>query len=472
MKRTILFLILGLACLPALQAQQPLNPGFEAWTTDTLWEAPDSFNTSNFQSYFLGGMPTVGSTTDAHNGNFAAKLSTVISGPDTIAALLSIGIPDQGGFSGGIPYTAKPDSFSFWAKHQVGAGDSAIVMAVFKRQGVMGGFGLGRIGGTASTYTKYSFPISYFMSPGNFPDTVIFLAMTADFGTSPGGPAELIIDDVMFSSGAPQLPNTGFENWTTVATTEPDDWFTLNFMAGPLSDPSVTKSTDSYEGMYAARIESVLFFDDTMGLITNGRLGDDGPVGGLGVTQNPKRLTGYYKYAPIGPDTALAGLFSYHYNQASDSLELVEEVLVKLPAASAYTPFSVDLGYNGWPWIDTLNIAFASSNLDDGSGFISLGSVLLIDSLRLEYYPVGISKPGPVKELFAFPNPASDVINFMGMPPGDHRFELFSMNGSRVLSIRVQQGEPIDVSGIAQGEYLYLLSGPEAQDKGKLKILR
>ncbi|MCF8234974.1 MAG: hypothetical protein K9G67_08120 [Bacteroidales bacterium] len=44
---------------------------------------------------------------------------------------------------------------------------------------------------------------------------------------------------------------------------------------------------------------------DISGVVTHGTFFEDGPVGGLPVNLNPQMLTGYYKYYPVGPDTAL-----------------------------------------------------------------------------------------------------------------------------------------------------------------------
>ena len=56
-----------------------------------------------------------------------------------------------------------------------------------------------------------------------------------------------------------QIPNSGFENWTTVGSYEnPTGWATMNpYCAGPFY--SCTKSTDHYPasvGNYSIRIEN------------------------------------------------------------------------------------------------------------------------------------------------------------------------------------------------------------------------
>ena len=80
---------------------------------------------------------------------------------------------------------------------------------------------------------------------------------------------------------------------------EPDDWFTSNVLSLAMGEASVTKSTDSYEGTYAIRIENKMnFYEDTLGFITNGTMGEDNPIGGMPIDSTPDKVTGYYKYMP------------------------------------------------------------------------------------------------------------------------------------------------------------------------------
>jgi hypothetical protein len=150
-------------------------------------------------------------------------------------------------------------------------------------------------------------------------------------------------------------------------------------------------------------------FGDTMGFFTNGRLGDDGPEGGMAVNANPHKITGYYKYSPNGPDTALVGAFSYAWNNSTSSLEIVDSNIVFLTASSTFQPFELMLNYDSWPIVDTLNITFASGNFLEDNNYVGLGSELIVDSINVIYKAVGVASKAQ-NRIRIWPNPASEIV--------------------------------------------------------------
>jgi hypothetical protein len=475
MRLSLLFVFV-LLLNAGLSAQQIPNASFETWSNTFFWEAPDSFFSSSPQSYMQGATPNVSKSAIAHSGSFSAKLSTVISSNgDTVPGMLALGNPMQGGLAGGLPYSSKPDSIAFWAKHSIAAGDTAVVMFAFHRQGVLGGFMLMDLFGSSSGFTEYKGKVQWFMPPTNFPDTMTMIFMTAAFDGPVTASSEIWLDDILLLGQVPQIPNSGMEHWTTVESSEAQPWTSLNAFTAIGATNSLTRSTDSYHGSYAARIETVDVFGDSMGILVLGNLFSDYPSGGMSVSHNPRKLRGYYKYSPVGPDTALAGLFSYHWNDATDSLELVEPVIVKLAPASTYQPFEVMLNYNSWPWVDSLAIAFASGNFEDDGAYTGMGSVLLIDSLSLEYYPAGLSEL-PIPNLRVYPNPASDYIE-MSLPGNQSiQLDLYSLLGQLVhrANSEIQEGIAVrfPVNTVESGDYIFVIRSGQGIASGKIRISR
>ncbi len=110
------------------------------------------------------------------------------------------------------------------------------------------------------------------------------------------------------------VPNGGFENWEMrFLYEEPVWWITGNqesFLGG---EQTAVKTTDSYSGEYALRIETVTNAENTFfgyafsnGRITDGELGDTLHFeGGIPVSAAPDSLCGYFKFDMATNDTGL-----------------------------------------------------------------------------------------------------------------------------------------------------------------------
>ena len=114
-------------------AQQIPNNDFENWTTQTLFEEPDSFATFNSSAFFILPGGNVKKVAVPFHGSYAARLTTVANSTDTILGALVIGNPVQNGIQGGLPYTGMPDSISVHVMYNVLANDTAFCIIGFKK---------------------------------------------------------------------------------------------------------------------------------------------------------------------------------------------------------------------------------------------------------------------------------------------------------------------------------------------------
>jgi len=473
MKRT--FTLLAVSCLSLYSfAQQPLNPGFENWTSSILYEDTPPYLSTSQQSYFALGSGNVWSVPSPVQGVYAAHLETMSNTVDTIAGGLFLGTPGPGGINGGIPFTQRPDSLVFWCKKNVMPGDTANVIVVTKFMTNIMGYAFGYVTGSSAGYQRYSFPFTY-MAPVN-PDSLGAVIMSSVIGGSLSGyPGSWIeIDSIRLINSTQQLPNPNFENWTPHVVNEPDNWMTLNF--GNIYDGnySVTQDNTPYTGTYDCKIETTVSeWGDTIGYITNGNFnGPNGPGGGMQVVQNPQKITGYYKYIPVGLDTALAGAWTYHWDWVGDSAMLVEQNLIQLPAASGWTYFEINFTYNTWPNIDTLNISFASSNFDGNPLLLGVGSQLYLDELGVSYYPLGVMEENS-SAVSVFPNPTTRFLNVTleNISAGENSFNVYDSQGKLVKSEKIQNGGSngfytMELSELPAGNYVWEILGGDAKTSG------
>jgi len=472
MKKFLLFLLLISSTALKLFSQSITNSGFENWDTIVYFEEPNFGLTSNLSSYFNTESGNVQKTTDSFAGNFAAKLTTVSSVNDTISGVIFIGNPNGNELNGGIPVNVRPTNLVCAAKFNIQANDTGRILVVFKKTGFNGPLGAAEIvfTGNQSTYQNYSSPILWF-DLLLIPDTMIAIMSSSNLNSYPAIPlSTLYLDNVGFT-GALGAPSSNFETWIPAQSLEPNSWKTPNYFLIGLT-PSVTRSTDAMEGQFALKIQNVLTYDgqDTVGFVTNGYFGNN-IMGGMQVFQNPQTISGFYKYSPVGLDTAIIGVLLTRYDPILMQTIRLDSMLIQLLPTNSYQPFLVPLFYNGWPAADTINITFASGNFEYNQNFIGLGSVLLVDDLSVDYFPVSNKEDNVFNSTMLYPNPASNEINISASTfANNSKINIFDLKGKLVKSALTSINKSLDVTDLSNGLYIYQLVNNEKIETGKINI--
>ena len=477
MKKTIVLTIAIAFFVIKAHAQFLPNASFENWTMTTLYEEPTPFVTTNFQTFLNVPMGNVKKSSDHVTGLYSAKLETVHIAPDTVPGYLVLGNPIPGGISGGMPYTASPDSLLISAKFNIMPNDTARFVVFFKNSGAIIGNCVAQFTGSQPNFASFSFPC--YIAPWTV-DTIAVIAISSNFDF-PGIPGSYIyFDDVKFKLAASILPfpNGDFETWTPRISEEPDSWATTNWGCIDPLNPAVTKSTDHYDGTYAIKVvNKPTLWNDTLAYVTNGVIGQSGPTGGVPVPQNPSLLSGYYKYYPVGLDTAFIGGFTSRWDGLSQTTVNVETGMIPLTAASTWTYFEIPITYNSWPFVDTINVAFASGNIN--GSFAGLGSALYVDALSLSYYPVSINEITTERplEIIVFPNPANWLVQLSFNTPVDENGEIRITDayGREVYKKDYSGSNPkesltLDVSALSAGLYFVKMETPKRSAISKLII--
>ena len=454
------------------------NSGFENWTFQTYYEDPVGFSSSNAFTFVNTGEPNVRKTTDAQSGNFAIELETVNTSEGPFAGAVFIGALEGQSVSGGVPFTERPDSLKGFVKYDVMPTDTAYVLVAFKFFGNPIGFCMVPFTGTQNNYEEFSAPIQW-LAPIVSPDTLVTGIISSTLFNMPIPGSTITVDSLYFIGESTPYPNSGFEDWVGYSAEEPDDWFTSNAFSFSVGQTPVTKSDESYEGNYAIRIENTLtLWDDTLGFITNGAFGEDGPVGGMTIDSIPDVISGYYKYSPVGPDTAVARISLFYYNENTGVSELLEENFIHLLPANDYTYFEIDVDYFSLPEPDTLNIAFAAGNVDTDSSYAGLGSVLFIDALNVTYKPhiVGIDDNITNDDVKVYPNPASNRLFFemYDLFNNDISVTIVNSQGRLVYTNKLKPAIDnqinIDVAGFKPGIYFYNMEVKDKSYNGKFIV--
>lgn len=286
-------------------------------------------------------------------------------------------------------------------------------------------------------------------------------------------------------SFAQQIPNGSFETWNGG---EPDFWNTTNQnLLGLVDFTTVTKDlTNPQQGSASAKLTVVtktipLVGTFTIqGALTLGTLNID-PIaqtatltGGYPFTGMPQKLTGYFKYQPVGNDTCFFGWGLTKWNNGiQDTIGYA--AIDTMGTFNNWTYFEIPLEYLIWEAPDTMNILFVNSNPLDGLNHT--GTKLWIDNLSFVYGTVGIEGVTFSKALTIYAEPfAKQLIlssSFEKLENLD--ISLYNMGGIETnhwkRSMQVST-EKLDVNNLPPGTYvIQISSGNRLIDSRKITIL-
>lgn len=187
-----------------------------------------------------------------------------------------------------------------------------------------------------------------------------------------------------------QIPNNSFEVWAGYITEEPTGWITNNIPY----HVSVSKTTESYTGLFAAKV------------ISNGP-SFEGPAPGwlkttLIPTEIPKKLILYYKCDSILPP-AYGEIAVNQYNNGINTEIGKAEILSK---TQSFELLSISLNCSQIP--DSIEIKISSVTVNNGliyEGYVSF----IVDDIILSNI-TGFIDQSFKKSIKLFPNPANGYL--------------------------------------------------------------
>jgi|GEM_PF-1389538 len=185
-----------------------------------------------------------------------------------------------------------------------------------------------------------------------------------------------------------QIPNAGFETWTSVgfpSYQNPTGWGNLNgstFLGG-IGALTCERGSggDVHGGTYSMKLtsKSILGLGDAPGITVTGNINTNTQEfeGGFVYTQRPDFLAGWYKYSPQPGDNAEIRV-TFWKRTAGVKEEIGEGVILPNTAVSTFTRFLVPITYTSANAPDSARINLISTNTNN----IQIGSSLIIDDLE------------------------------------------------------------------------------------------
>ncbi|HTA63021.1 MAG TPA: LamG-like jellyroll fold domain-containing protein [Bacteroidia bacterium] len=372
-----LFALTILSCFANLALAQSIpNGGFENWTT-TIHKDPQGYFTSNMQQNGNSVAPAnVTQDTSHYHGSYSVKLTTILSGTDTVNAFFANGDPSHPAGQG-IPIGGKPTGMRLYYKCDVKPGDTSLVLLLFKVGGVVFSQNIQKITGTKTSFTLFSFPLNLALTP----DSVIFgIVSSNSIGGNGSGshfrgiPGTTIqIDSVSFTGIAaqPTFLNGDFENWNTSSTSTLQNWEVSS------TNGNSVQTTDAYAGQFALELKtsSTNNAGDTAytASATTGHNVFNGTVGGYPYSLTTDTLFFNYKYAPTDVNDSAEVILQF--KKTGSSFQYYSKLL---KASSGY--LKVAMGYTLTQTPDSV-IVFINSSKKNNVPASYVGADLKIDNI-------------------------------------------------------------------------------------------
>lgn len=398
---------------------------------------------------------TTGATqATSYNASLAVELSQSASGE--LGAIIH-GTAGQMGPAGGVPFTERPDSLTFWANYNISAGDSALVFLQFKNNGTPIADTIYQIWGTSAGWEYISLGIDY--TSGINPDSVLIAFTNSDIFDGNNDPNSTItIDNVLFVGSTQQLPNNGFESWSQQTRMKASDWVS-NDDQNDQTPYVVEQSTDSYSGSYALKLSN--YIGSNYSDFGRLRSGDDlnNWYPSFEVNHNHDTLFGFVKYFPSDNDTLFIRVNLFEagaqigYGDTAYSVQM-----------SNYNMFAIPIQYWMGGTADSCLIdvsIYKNNGMGPGTTTYAIIDNLSFDAIILPTQEASLVELEDVQAVTSYPNPTNGpiTIEFKKNPIDPVRLMVVDLNG-RVLIDKIQSVQNkkinLDLSNL-NTQYYYIL---------------
>lgn len=290
----------------------------------------------------------------------------------------------------------------------------------------------------------------------------------------------LSIVAVAFTSASlfAQIPNNGFENWTSMGTySNPDGWDQLNNMTTSTGIYTCTKGTPGSVGTaYLKLVSKTVGSTVVPGVAVSGLIDVAAmkPKSGFPFTGQPQKLTGSWQYMASGADAGFVAVILTKWNSTlmmRDTIAKAKQVLSGM--VMSWATFNISLTYKSSALPDSAIIVLSASGTSPVAN-----SYLYADNLSFVGSVAGINTiDNYVSNIVAYPNPSSENISveLNAQNPSHINLQLVDITGKLVYEINsgVIQGNykhTINTTTIAKGIYFLKVTANNATEVKKIVI--
>ena len=288
-----------------------------------------------------------------------------------------------------------------------------------------------------------------------------------------------IISVVALSASAlAQIPNAGFESFTTVGSYEvPNGWGTMNNTTATFSVYTATKGTPGSPGASYLKLTSKTVSASVVnGIAVSGVLDSITmkPKSGFPCTLQPVSFTGKWQHMIYGTSQGSVKAVLTKWNvglSKRDTVAIAAQTLAGM--AMSWANFSINFTYLSSVVPDSCIIELRAS----GSA-PTVNDYLWVDNLAFSGSVTGIENHESfVTNMIVYPNPSSENVNFkFNIKTAQQvNIEITDINGKLIRStnfgkIQGETNQNMNISGIAKGTYFVKIKGEDATETRKLVI--
>ncbi|MEN9699538.1 MAG: hypothetical protein RLZZ301_736 [Bacteroidota bacterium] len=258
-----------------------------------------------------------------------------------------------------------------------------------------------------------------------------------------------------------QIPNAGFENWTTVGAYEtPDNWSTLNPYTASSGVFTATKGTPGSPGASFLKLTS-----RTIGATVANGIAVCGSInpsnlqasGGFAYTGQPQALSGKWQHMIYGNSQGSVSAQLTRWDATTNSRIIVATANQTLSGmAMSWANFSIPFTYLDFQAPDSCIIILrASGSIPTDQDY------LWVDNLNLTGSVAGLQAIDPTTlALKMYPNPSTEWIQLSQLSAikGVKKLSVLDLNGQEVIATQLcaanQDEFTLDLRKLTPGTYL------------------
>ncbi len=271
-----------------------------------------------------------------------------------------------------------------------------------------------------------------------------------------------------------QIPEAGFENWSSGNCGEPTGWSTVNGSTSILGLCTAQRETaNPYSGSSALKIQTGQLgfpvFQTVPGLVSNGTINiqSQSVSGGVAFAERPTAFTGWFRAEPVNGDTysMIAVLIN---ENTGDSVGVA--IFEGTSTVTNWTQFNQPVQYLNQQTPTLLQITMFASDPNNPQ----IGSTVYFDELDYESITVGLNNMN-IETVNIYPNPATDMVFFNLGATESASVSVYNILGVSVLERSITGSDNLlDVSGLPSGTYIWQASNMDGKPlhAGKLQVLR
>lgn len=278
-----------------------------------------------------------------------------------------------------------------------------------------------------------------------------------------------------------QIPNAGFESWTSMGSYEnPDHWGNMNATTAPSAIYTTIKGTPGASGNYYTKLTTkeaggVI----TPGIIVSGQLNTSTwqPASGFAYTQRAETLKGKYQFMGYNNDVATIAAWLTKWNISLNKRDTIATLYKNTTGMiHVWTDFTIPFLYRSTLAPDTAVIMISSSSTSPKKN-----SFIWLDDLFLDGLVTSVKSDKLFEEVNIFPSPARNEVNLSFLSDKNYVTEILVLdNVGKIISqteVEVRNGSNLIKTDLvrlhpAPGMYFLSLKTPSGIHTRKFIIAR